>query len=134
MFSLLIIITTSVLLVIYIFLFSHQQSKHNQIDALLQQNINLCDGIAEKSVLELPELLEFQKMEKQGRKARVMQLCMSDRGYIISKTWMNRHHQQAIKIATEMGVSEDAALEQIKREVMYQSPATPNDSIWAKAN
>lgn len=101
-------------------------------DSNLSFAVNDCETIADKSVMNLPEFLEFQRLEKTGRKARVMQLCMKDRGYQVNPAWIKSHRQKAYTLAEEQNISRDAAMEEMLRSEMYSIPTTNTLPIWTQ--
>jgi len=92
--------------------------------------INECGGIAEKSVIELQEFLEFQRMEKLARKSKVMQLCMTDHGYQINPAWISSKFVEAQNLAQREQITVDAALEEIKRLNMYSPAKSQQPPFW----
>lgn len=82
-----------------------------------------CDTIAEKSVMGLPEGLEFQRLEKAGRKIRVFTDCMNDRSYAENPAWKGFGQLQAANLAKVNKISTDEAYENLRRKYMliYQS-------------
>jgi hypothetical protein len=99
-------------------------------DQQMMQAMNECDGIADKAVINLQEFLEFQKIEKLARKSRVMQLCMSDRGYRVNPAWLNSHQAEAHALALRENISDDAAVEELKRQHMYPSSVQETPFFW----
>ena len=103
-------------------------------DHQMIQAMNECDGIADKAVINLQEFLEFQKIEKLARKSRVMQLCMSDRGYRVNPAWLNSHQAEAHALALRENISDDAAVEELKRQHMYPGSVQETPFFWAAIN
>ena len=99
-------------------------------DQQMMQAMNECDGIADKAVINLQEFLEFQKIEKLARKSRVMQLCMSDRGYRVNPAWLNSHQAEAHALALRENISDDAAVEELKRQHMYPNSVQETPFFW----
>lgn len=126
-------VVIAVLAVVTQLLPSNNAQKMPQYDVQTVQALNDCEAISSKSVMDLPEFLEFQKIEKQGRKSRVMQMCMDDRGYKINPAWLSAMQTQAKDIASKETISIDAALEELKRKTMYlaSNPSTPV-LLWIK--
>lgn len=131
-----ILLSSLALLAIAIFIylnFSPATAKYVDYDQATIQAINECEGISSKSVMDLPEFLEFQKIEKQGRQSRVMQLCMSDRAYKVNPKWITQHQAEAHTIAGKESISDEAAIEELKRKHMYQShPQNQLSLLWVK--
>jgi hypothetical protein len=95
------------------------ESKAIQASPIMQEKGDLCAGIAENAVANLPTLVEFQKLEMLGRKANVMRRCMHDNGFKENPLWLQYANPIAKKNAQQLTISEDEALENIKREAMY---------------
>jgi hypothetical protein len=96
---------------------------------------NECELISEKAALKLPEGLEFQRLEKAGRQARVLENCMQDRGYVENPAWVLFAKLQAEQDAKASKVSVDEAYESLRRKYMliYQAEkAEPTYWILAK--
>lgn len=89
-----------------------------------QRDINECQAIAEKSVAHLKVIVPYQQLEKAGRQARVMRLCMSDRQYVQNPAWLDYATTRAAAIAKRDGQSIDETLETLKRQhmVMFTTP------------
>ena len=101
-----------------------------KVDHQLVLNINECEGIADKAVVNLQEFLEFQRLEKLARKSRVMQLCMSDRGYKINQAWLAAHRAEADALAIKESITQDAAIEALKFKHMYFNQAQQSPVFW----
>jgi hypothetical protein len=84
---------------------------------------NECELISDKAAMALPEGLEFQRLEKVGRKARVLETCMNDRGYIENAGWVPFAKLQAEQDAKVNKVSLNEAYETLRRKYMliYQA-------------
>lgn len=96
---------------------------------------NECELISEKAALKLPEGLEFQRLEKAGRQARVLENCMRDRGYVENPAWALFAKLQAEQEAKANKVSVDEAYESLRRKYMliYQAEkAEPTYWLLAK--
>lgn len=96
---------------------------------------NECELISEKAAMKLPDALAFQRLEKAGRQARVVENCMHDRGYDESPEWALFAKLQAEQEATANKVSVDEAYENLRRKYMliYQAEkAEPNYWIIVK--
>ena len=84
------------------------------------KTIDECDWIAEKSAMELPEALPFQKLEKLARRIRVFETCMQDRGLKENPAWVAYAEPLAKQQAKQQGVSVSEAYESIRRKGMLQ--------------
>jgi hypothetical protein len=96
-----------------------------------------CDLIAEKAAIHLPEALPFQKLEKAGRRARVLEDCMHDRAYLENPAWTKFAKPEAQKNAQTQHISYDEAYESLRRMSMLAFKATKDAPLYwvqAKAN
>ncbi len=87
-------------------------------DDALKMAVNTCEGITQRSAAHLVAIVEFQKLEIEGRKARVYQLCMQDHGYIENQEWLTYSTPLAEQVAKETSISVDEALENLRRANM----------------
>lgn len=95
---------------------------------------NECELISEKAALKLPEGLEFQRLEKAGRQARVLENCMRDRGYVENPAWALFAKLQAEQDAKANNVSVDEAYETLRRKYMLIYQAEKAEPLyWAFA-
>lgn len=118
------------------YLFSSEDQYHDagQMTSL-QTTINQCTTIAEQAAAHLKETLEFQRLEKIGRQARVMRLCMSDHGYQESSDWRAYAKPLADATAQRDNISVDEAYENLRRmhmELLSPAPAAPDYWITKK--
>ena len=75
-----------------------------------------CAGIADNAVATMVAVVEFQKLEIQGRKIHVMRLCMADNGFQENPSWLEyakpiaqgvsqfeltEEEEEAVRIASE---------------------------------
>jgi hypothetical protein len=102
-------------------------------DSALLQAGDKCANIATNAVAKLPIIVEFQRLEVAGRKARVMRQCMEDNGYVENTLWVEANTTASLKVMKETNVSEYEALENMKRIAMYDFSATNRTpSYWMK--
>jgi len=89
----------------------------------LMRDGNACVAIAEKSVAHMVVVVEFQKLEIIGRKARVMRNCMDDHGYIQNPAWTSYATPIAQATAKSQQISFNEAFENLRRQdmVIFQS-------------
>ena len=95
-----------------------------------------CELISEKAAMKLPEALAFQRLEKAGRKARVLETCMNDRGYIENPAWALFAKLQAEQESnkTKVKVSKDEAYETLRRKYMLIYQAEKSEPLyWMQA-
>lgn len=105
-----------------------------------QQNAELikaggeCVAIAEQATAHLVPKLEFQRLELAGRKANVVVRCMTDHGFEQSPAWLQYAGPIAARIASEQHVSEDEALENLKRkDMLFFTAQTGRPDYWRAA-
>lgn len=90
-----------------------------------------CELISEKAAMTLPDDLEFQRTEKAGRKARVLETCMNDRGYIENPAWALFAKLQAEQEAAKLSaVSQDEAYETLRRKYMLIYQAEKSEPMY----
>lgn len=96
----------------------------------LEKDGNDCVNIAENSVAHMVAVVEFQKLEIIGRKARVMRMCMQDHGYQQNAAWRKLYTPVAEKIAQETQVSFDEAFENLRRQHMVIFKASDGQLLF----
>jgi hypothetical protein len=130
------IVTIVIAMVMLAWILSNQYflgSKSIQTEAksVLQEKGDLCAGIAENAVANFQVMLEFQKLEKAGRKANVMRRCMSDHGFEENPAWLKDNLPISKKKAEQLNISADEALENLRRDAMYLfAHANQSPSYW----
>jgi hypothetical protein len=107
------------------------QAKH-QAKTALEAAGEQCDVIAEKSVAHLTAVVAFQKLEIYGRKINVMRRCMKDHGFVENPEWLSHATPISKKNALSFGVSEDEALENLKRIAMYEFIKVDSQPLYWK--
>lgn len=90
-------------------------------DHALVQAINTCDGITERAAAHLVAVVEFQRLEIVGRKARVFKQCMDDRAYVENTQWLTVSTPMAEKTAKVSNISLNEALENMRRADMVKA-------------
>lgn len=117
------------------YLFPSESSDENAGEmSSLQTTINQCTNIAEQAAAHLPEALAFQRMEKTGRQARVMRLCMNDHGYLQAPSWTKYAKPLARTKAKVENISVDEAYENLRRQHMtLLSPASNTPAYWKQS-
>lgn len=97
----------------------------------LEKTGDECDAISEKAAMNLPETLEFQKLEKAARKVRVLENCMQDRAYLENPAWVKNAEPIAKKNAEAEQISYDEAYEMLRRKAMYAFNVSSGElSYW----
>ena len=96
----------------------------------LQKVGDECAGIADNAVADMVAVVEFQKLEIQGRKIHVMRLCMADKGFQENPNWLEYAKPIAQKRAIKDGLSLDEALENLKRIDMMSFQEGSHPLYW----
>jgi hypothetical protein len=93
-----------------------------------------CVAISEQATAHMVPKLEFQKMELAGRKANVVVRCMQDRNFKQNPAWLSYAQPIAAKNAAAQNISQDEALENLKRADMLVFEAQKNKPLyWLQA-
>jgi len=107
--------------------------KDTKAVSALQATIYQCGDITERAAAHLVAIVEFQKLEIAGRKARVFKLCMQDRGYIENISWLKSRTLAAAKTAKSTNVSVAEALENLRRGDMKKPTGERNrPTYWVR--
>lgn len=106
----------------------------NHVDKMQQTKLlkvgDDCAGISENAVANMTAVVEFQKLEIQGRKINVMRLCMKDHGLVENPDWLVYAQPIAIASALKQNISQDEAIENLRRLHMMQFGETPDHPIY----
>jgi hypothetical protein len=86
---------------------------------LLEDKGNFCVSVAEKAVANRQAIVEFQKYEILADKGMVMHKCMEDNGFEENPAWLIENKKIIQEKIKESQISEDEALENLKRDTMY---------------
>jgi hypothetical protein len=89
-----------------------------------------CELISDKAAMKLPEGLDFQRLEKAGRKARVFEKCMKDRGYQENPDWGLFAKLQAAQQVKANKISEAEAYENLRRKYMLVYQAEKSEPLY----
>lgn len=101
----------------------------------LEKQGDICAGIAENSVANLHAIIEFQKLEILARKANVMKRCMQDHGFIENPAWLTYAESIADQNALKLNISKDEAIENLKKQDMYNLTVRQDKPpFWKKSN
>ena len=103
--------------------------KPYQLSALAKAGVE-CELIADKAAMKLPDGLAFQRLEKAGRQARVLENCMSDRGYQENPDWTLFAQLQAAQQAKASKISEAEAYENLRRKYMLIYQAEKSEPLY----
>lgn len=104
-------------------------SAHTQ-KTMLEKVGDECAGIAENSVANMTAIVEFQKLEIQGRKFNVMRRCMADHAYFESPKWTAYAKPLAQSNSLNQKISEDEAIENLRRNHMLVFRERPGQPIY----
>jgi hypothetical protein len=108
----------------------NQSSDLSQPQTMLVKVGDECAGIADNSVANMSALVEFQKLEIQGRKINVMRRCVKDKGFIENPSWLTYATPIAKSNAINQSISEDEAIENLRREHMMIFNETSQQPIY----
>ncbi len=100
------------------------------LDTRLANVVDECAGIADKAVANMQAIVEFQKLEIEGRKFNVMRRCMDDRGLIENPQWLAYAAPLAKAMAKQQHISEDEAIENLRRSQMINVKPIANQPIY----
>ena len=103
--------------------------KPYQLSTLAKAGVE-CELISDKAAMKLPEGLEFQRLEKAGRQARVLENCMSDRGYQENPDWVLFAQLQAAQQVKSHKISEGEAFESLRRKYMLIYQAEKSEPLY----
>lgn len=96
----------------------------------LQKAGDECASIAENAVANMNAVVAFQMLEKEGRKINVMRRCMADHGYSENPKWLAYGAPIAKANALKQGVSEDEAIENLRRANMMVFAVSEQQPIY----
>ena len=97
----------------------HQSAQPQQAQQTALDRVgNECAGIADNAVANMQAIVEFQKLEIEGRKFNVIRRCMADHNYMENPSWLTYAHPIAKSDALKLNISEDEALENLRRKHM----------------
>ena len=96
----------------------------------LQKAGDECASIAENAVANMNAVVAFQMLEKEGRKINVMRRCMADHGYTENPKWLAYGAPIAKANALKQGVSEDEAIENLRRADMMVFALSEQQPIY----
>lgn len=108
--------------------------KNEEQNTVLSKAVGECVAISEQATAHMVPKLEFQKMELAGRKANVVVRCMQDRNFKQNPAWLSYAQPMAAKSAAAQNISQDEALENLKRADMLVFEAQKNKPLyWLQA-
>ena len=103
--------------------------KPYQLSTLAKAGVE-CELISDKAAMKLPEGLAFQRLEKAGRQARVLENCMSDRGYQENPDWVLFAQLQVAQQVKFNKISEAEAFENLRRKYMLIYQAEKSEPLY----
>ena len=101
-----------------------------KVKTALQKAGDECASIAENAVASMNAVVAFQMLEKEGRKINVMRRCMADHGYTENPKWLAYGAPIAKANALKQGVSEDEAIENLRRANMTVFAVSEQQPIY----
>lgn len=93
-----------------------------------------CAGIRDRATADVVPIIEFQKLELESRRANVLNNCMRDHGYVENPAWKGSALPLAKKHANELGISQDEALEYLRRIAMQNFSPSSELDYWIAQN
>jgi len=127
---------TLLVIILMLGFFNVSQSKSLETtpeNVALKATINTCDDITERAAAHLVAVVEFQRLEIIGRKARVFKMCMQDRGYVENTKWLSVSQPVAARTAKKESISVSEALENLRRAQMKWTKVEKNKpSYWVR--
>lgn len=114
------------------YLWSLYQTDGNEpkVKTALRKTGDECASIAEHAVANMNAVVAFQVLEKEGRKINVMRRCMADHGYMENPKWLAYGAPIAKANALKQGVSEDEAIENLRRANMMVFAVSDQQPIY----
>ena len=106
--------------------------KPYQLSAMAKAGVE-CELISDKAAMKLPDGLAFQRLEKAGRQARVLENCMTDRGYQENPDWALFAQLQAAQQVKVSKISEAEAYENLRRKYMLIYQAESSEPLYWQA-
>ena len=106
------------------------EDKQPKVNATLQKAADECAGIADNAVAHMQAVVAFQVLEKEGRKINVMRRCMADHAYIENPKWLAYGAPIAKANALKQGISEDEAIENLRRANMMVFAVSEQQPIY----
>ena len=128
-----VILSISLLLLVYFSFNFYLLSQSNLPNkTLLEEKGNFCLGISEKAVADRQAIVEFQKYEILGDKAMVMRKCMNENGFEENPLWVSENLKvlQNKGKGKETDISEDAVMENLKKEAIYIFVNSNNQPLY----
>ena len=110
------------------------QSSKTKPLSQLEQVGEKCSGIRDRATADVVPIIEFQKLELESRRANVLTNCMRDHGYVENPVWAGSATPLAKKHASELGISQDEALEYLRRVAMQSFIPTSEIGYWVVQN
>lgn len=92
-----------------------------------------CMSIRDRATANVVPIVEFQKLELESRRANVLSNCMGDHGYLQNPAWSQYALPSAKAEASKQNISQDEALEHLRRIEMLNFAATSDIPFWVKS-
>jgi uncharacterized protein YpmB len=124
------IILFLILMIGLIFLNAYSSKSNTPREKTLLEHKGNFLGIAEKSVANRQAIVEFQKYEILGDKAMVMRNCMEENGFEENPLWVNEKTKVIQQKAKDGDISEDAVLENLKKEAIYSFTNSDHQPLY----
>ena len=117
-------------LLAYLWMLYQTDGSEPKAKTALQKAGDECASIAENAVANMNAVVAFQMLEKEGRKINVMRRCMADHGYSENPKWLAYGAPIAKANALKQGVSEDEAIENLRRANMMVFAVSDQQPIY----
>ena len=104
--------------IFYFFTLNQVKNSASNQKTMLEKVGDECAGIAENAVANMTAIVEFQKLEIQGRKFNVIRRCMADHGYFENSEWAAYAKPIAHSNSLKQNISDDEAIENLRRSHM----------------
>lgn len=92
-----------------------------------------CMSIRDRATANVVPIIEFQKLELESRRANVLSSCMGDHGYVQNPAWSQHALPMAKEEASKRNISQDEALEHLRRIDMLSFTAKSDIPFWVRS-
>lgn len=114
-------------------LFYDDATKTSQTLTALEAVGEKCLSIRDRATANVVPIVEFQKLELESRRANVLSSCMADHGYVQNPAWSKHALPIAKEEASKRSISQDEALEHLRRIEMLEFAVTEDIPFWVKS-
>ena len=108
-------------------------ASQTQAQAALIKIGEKCLDFGERAVAKDTPIIEFQQLEREAKRTKVMQRCMTDNGYQQNPAWLSYAPPIAKADANKANSSIDEAIVNLSRKHMQVlSPVAGRPDYWVK--